>query len=104
MLDPFWHERAACRDKTWMSRKGYTEQARMVCAACPVLVECKIWALTAPEAVGIPGIVAGLSPVQRGQVECISEGCETVVPREKTRKGQCWTCYTAIETFVVPGA
>jgi hypothetical protein len=90
-LDPDWQERAACLEQTWFtSPYGRTEEARAICQACPVLSECKTWILTSK--LPVPGIVAGLSPEQRDLVEC---ACGTVQQKERTRKGMCWSCYTA---------
>lgn len=93
-----WQEQAACLDKTWMADpRGRRAEARAVCKGCPVLRPCKGWILSDEGvAAEVPGIVAGLSPEQRDLVEC---ACGAVTTRPRSRRGQCWSCYTSHETF-----
>jgi len=64
---PAWQGLAACRDApaevTWFPENGKgAEAAKRVCARCPVVRECRAWALTQTHLVGVWG---GLSDQDR---------------------------------------
>lgn len=64
---PAWHSRAACRGQgsaTWFPTLGSTpKEARRVCATCPVLDECRAWALDQPA--DLAGVWGGLTERDR---------------------------------------
>jgi WhiB family transcriptional regulator, redox-sensing transcriptional regulator len=64
-----WRDEAACKGKPtewWYPTPSQTAlHARLICAACPVRVECLDWALDTPE---IHGVWGGLSQRQRGRI------------------------------------
>lgn len=67
---PAWQRDAACTREpvaTFFPTRGQSSApARVVCARCPVLAECRAWALEqGPE---LQGVWAGLSEQQRRQV------------------------------------
>ena len=62
-----WRERASCLDLTWMATSTRTGEARKVCAACPVLDECRAW-VTDPDTGPVAGVVAGMTMEERGWV------------------------------------
>ncbi|WP_282697772.1 WhiB family transcriptional regulator [Streptomyces sp. CC208A] len=72
--DHSWHARAACygikpkeADRLFFHDPRHTrdrQQARQVCAACPVRLDCLNWALENKEKVGMWG---GLTPKERAQ-------------------------------------
>lgn len=61
-----WRERGACRTVPtsvfFPERGGDVRPAKAICATCPVIEECREWALTLPEMFGVWG---GLSERQR---------------------------------------
>jgi len=66
---PRWHQHAACRGvdtATFFPSRGEpTELARAICSACPVIADCRDWALAQRDD---HGIAAGLSGRQRRQL------------------------------------
>lgn len=90
MVDLDWQRKAACRDLTWFTLPGFTDEAREVCLACPVSEPCTDYAFT-DHALGIPGVLAGLTLTQRGQVECVE--CGNTVWQRHSRRALCWKCY-----------
>jgi WhiB family redox-sensing transcriptional regulator len=68
--DPQWASRGACRGQN-MTRLFFpgvgepTDQAKAVCASCPVITECRTHALEQGEKFGIWG---GLSEAQRKEI------------------------------------
>lgn len=71
-----WQEKAACRgvdtEKFFLERgarsrnkRKQEEEAVRICRSCPVLVECRRWALEVPEYYGVWG---GLTADQRMQL------------------------------------
>lgn len=89
---PEWRTRAACIGKTWMAQYGRTREARAVCESCPVLSECRSWGLT-EEGRSVPGVVGGLTLIERAGVEC--RVCGTRALPRQVRGGICWGCYKA---------
>jgi Transcription factor WhiB len=86
-----WTRDAACLNADWeMTDYRNITQSKKLCNACPVFRSCRQWAMT-DQAVGIPGVLAGLTFTERGQVACVA--CETIVRKVNTRNGQCWSCY-----------
>ena len=86
-----WRLNAACLDADWdLTDMRHSTLSRRLCAGCSALKGCDNYAMTA-KAVGIPGILAGKSIEERGQVTCTT--CPVVVLKRETRGGQCWTCY-----------
>ena len=86
-----WMDQAACRNtQVDMTRRGNTLQALQVCKGCPVLGPCHDYAFS-DLGRGIPGVLAGLTVHDRGQVECSQ--CEDVDWKKNTRNGLCWRCY-----------
>ncbi len=86
-----WRLDAACLDAAWdLTDTRRSTLSRRLCAGCSVLKACDNYAMTA-KAVGIPGILAGKTIEERGQVTCAS--CPVIVLKTETRGGQCWTCY-----------
>jgi WhiB family redox-sensing transcriptional regulator len=66
---PAWMTRAACRGTDtnvfFPGRgKGRTDQAIRICARCPVLTECRQWALNLDEPTAV-GIVGGMTAAAR---------------------------------------
>jgi WhiB family transcriptional regulator, redox-sensing transcriptional regulator len=63
---PGWADQALCAQadpEAWFPEKGEAaEQAKAICAACPVLAPCRAYALARPE---LRGIWAGLSERER---------------------------------------
>ena len=63
MHTPHWHDQAACRGwptHLWFAeRGGDPEPARLICAACPVRVECLTEAVARREVNGLWGGAAG---------------------------------------------
>lgn len=65
-----WAEKAACKkqgdvmfpDSNGYRREADERRAKAICAECPVLVQCRAWALEAHETYGIAG---GLTPKER---------------------------------------
>jgi hypothetical protein len=86
-----WRDQAACIGQTWMAQRGNTKEAREVCMGCPSYKPCRDWVLSSPIGVTIPGVVAGLTPQQRGAVEC-SE-CDRPVPKGSSVLGMCPSCH-----------
>ena len=66
---PRWQQHAACRGvdtATFFPSRGEpTELARAICSACPVIADCRDWALAQRDD---HGIAAGLSGRQRRQL------------------------------------
>ena len=68
-----WAERAACaRTKTDMglfsnASPQAVESRRLVCSGCPVLDDCKAWALTVPDP-AFGHMAGGLAPAERSQI------------------------------------
>ena len=68
MTRPRWHEVAACLDSNpsvffAVTNPAAVTIAKRVCARCPVLDDCRRWAVTdAPDYCGIAG---GLTPAER---------------------------------------
>lgn len=66
-----WRLQAACRNHdpdTWFPNRtddARTAQAKQICHTCPVLLQCRAWALNTAEEYGICG---GLTPCERHQV------------------------------------
>ncbi len=86
-----WLQDAACLDADWdMTDNRHTLQSKKMCNVCPVLDPCHLYAMT-DHAVGVPGVLAGLTFNERGQVECAT--CPAIVRKTDTRHGQCWSCY-----------
>ena len=59
---PAWHAQAACRgtDANFYPDRGESvEPAKALCAACPVLEECKAFALDSGESHGVWGGLSG---------------------------------------------
>jgi WhiB family redox-sensing transcriptional regulator len=70
---PDWRDRAACLDEdpelffpigTSGPAQAQIEDAKAVCARCPVLAECRTWALENPNLAGF-GVFGGLSEDER---------------------------------------
>lgn len=65
-LHPAWHRQAACHGLTslmFTERGESTEDAKAVCAGCPVRVLCLEWSLT--QGPTLSGIWGGLSQKER---------------------------------------
>ncbi|MFE2419159.1 WhiB family transcriptional regulator [Streptomyces hokutonensis] len=70
-----WEARAACRHQDaelWFSRRS-SSRAVSICAACPVLAQCRAAVLKREK--GLPkchrdGVIAGLTGAQRHALEC----------------------------------
>lgn len=67
---PAWHDGASCRGRrtgSWFPPRGHRpDEARIVCAGCPVVVACRVWALDqGPE---LAGVWAGLSEKDRNRI------------------------------------
>jgi WhiB family redox-sensing transcriptional regulator len=67
---PAWHDGAACRGRgidSWFPVQGRRpDDARAVCGRCPVLEECRRWALDqGPE---LQGVWGGLTEADRRQL------------------------------------
>lgn len=83
-----WRDGAACRGVTFMFDPDRVEDAKNVCRICPVYDDCLAWIRWAqPE---VLGVVAGMTPRQRGFVSCVECGR----PIKKPRRGRCMGCYT----------
>ncbi len=86
-----WQEEAACLNADWdMTNSWNVTQSKRLCGVCPVQQSCYVYAMT-DHAVGIPGVLAGLTESERGQVTCVT--CPAIVRKVNTRRGQCWSCY-----------
>jgi WhiB family redox-sensing transcriptional regulator len=66
---PAWHGGAACKKVpavSWFPDHGESAaEAKAICAGCPVLEECRVWALA--QGPKLQGIWAGLSRLERAQ-------------------------------------
>jgi WhiB family redox-sensing transcriptional regulator len=71
-----WRDRAACLDEdpelffpigTTGPALAQIEEAKAVCARCPVLAECRTWAMENPRLAGF-GVFGGLSEDDRRAV------------------------------------
>lgn len=58
-IPPEWHERGQCRkenaDLFFPDRCADATAAKVACAVCPVLAECRDWALSTGEPFGVWG-------------------------------------------------
>lgn len=91
-VDP-WQQEAACLDIPWdITQLENEERGKALCRGCSVLAPCNNYALHDDRAIGVPGVLGGLTAQERGQVAC--EGCQVVVLKRGTRAGLCWACYT----------
>lgn len=61
-LDTRWMDSAACQGMSDLFFGGWYEEARAICATCPVRDECLDWATTIGEPAGMWG---GLTPDER---------------------------------------
>ncbi len=87
-----WQTKAACLNVSWdITNTVNEDQGKRLCRQCPVLDPCANYALNDQRAIGIPGVLGGLTISERGQVAC-SE-CGFIVTKRSTRAGQCWSCY-----------
>ena len=88
-----WQVRAACRgldastffhpeNERGRSRRRREEQAKAVCAECPVARQCLDWALSVREPYGVWG---GLSSVEREEL-LVSTGRPTAATPARTRR------------------
>jgi WhiB family transcriptional regulator, redox-sensing transcriptional regulator len=97
---PSWRDRASCRpnpdgsvweaadglffpdgrsDSEWVARQ--TEAAKAVCAACPVLAECREYALANPSLTG-SGVWGGLTETERQDLAAARRKAPTTAGRE----------------------
>lgn len=60
-LDVMFCPGGASNDRHWRRQQ---QQAITICMSCPVLYECRAWALTDPEP-AIDGVAGGMTPMQR---------------------------------------
>lgn len=61
-----WRERAACRGRPDLIRGGEgAEERRTFCFGCPVLDDCRAWALALPIGAETEEIAGGLTAYQR---------------------------------------
>jgi WhiB family transcriptional regulator, redox-sensing transcriptional regulator len=65
---------AACRrhpdPDLWFSEKpAEREAARYICRSCPVLAECREWAIEAESSSGTTGIVGGMTSTERERAQ-----------------------------------
>lgn len=88
---PAWHAEAACKGlghvmdpPTWLDAQA-VQEARDVCAPCPVRHRCWAWAVQQP---ALTGIAAGLTENQRSMLR----GHRMAVIRTDDGKKECGTC------------
>lgn len=87
-----WRLKAACLNVSWdITNPANEDPGKRLCRQCPVLDPCSNYALNDQRAIGIPGVLGGLTVEERGQVAC--SGCDLVVTKRSTRGGKCWSCY-----------
>lgn len=60
-----WRRRAACRGRHALFFSSSVRGAQKVCGTCPVVDECRSWALSLPDSVDTAGVIGGLSVSQR---------------------------------------
>lgn len=71
-----WSDRAACRAAEWgtmdyvgnstRGQRAHVSRAVALCTGCPVLAECRDWALSSPDPVPW-SIAGGLTPHERNK-------------------------------------
>jgi hypothetical protein len=84
-------------DVLWFAETNdIQEVAAAICLLCPIVVECRQWALFKPEKSGVWG---GLTEQQRKvtkfrkkRVHCPGCGSTDVNQLEKTSDEHCWSC------------
>ncbi len=87
-----WQTEAACLNVSWDITQEVNEtQGKALCRQCPVLDPCNNYAINDQRAIGIPGVLGGLTIKERGQVACSC--CSLVVTKRSIRGGLCWSCY-----------
>lgn len=86
-LKDAWREEAACLGLDFMTIRGRTDDARQVCKRCDVYVDCLRWVVQDEPIVA--GVVAGLTPTQRGLRECPNCGTPQ---KAKKRTALCPQC------------
>lgn len=103
-----WRERAACRsgpELDWITPTAESvATCRAICATCPVLSECRTYALQAGEPWGIWG---GLDPDERAELAAgLNCPPPTVLPSHGTNSRYAWhgcrciPCRTAHTNYV----
>jgi WhiB family redox-sensing transcriptional regulator len=109
-----WSARGACRrvptEVFFPTRGEDVGAARAVCAACPVLADCRAYALAVP---GLKGIWGGLSERERDvlrhdagvEAEEPEEGLEAMPPAPAPTQAAGGTLWAALEVVATrPGA
>ncbi len=87
-----WQTEAACLNVSWdITNPVHETKGKALCRQCPVLDPCNNYAIHDERAIGIPGVLGGLTVAERGQVAC--SRCTLVVTKRSTRAGLCWSCY-----------
>jgi len=87
-----WQAQAACLEVPWdITNEVYETQGKALCRQCPVLDPCVNYAIHDDRAIGVPGVLGGMTAEERGQVAC--SRCRIVILKRGSRAGLCWSCY-----------
>ena len=86
-----WQTKAACLNVSWDITTADEAKGKALCRQCPVLEPCANYAIHDDRAIGIPGVLGGMTTAERGQVAC--DTCGFVVLQRSSRAGLCWSCY-----------